>query len=167
MPQFDDDEDLLWEEEDEEQAEVEEDSNELDELIAEVDELSDTGQFRKAVRQWRRSIDRFSDEPRAYHHYGLTCFRLLEEEAAYQPNWDTEPSLVGLYEEASGALEEAVNLEEDNFEAWNILGALYALRENYREAIGAWERSLAIEPNQEQVREDLETVRHRFGKDRE
>ncbi len=165
MPQFDEDDDVLWEEE--EQTEEEEDADdELDNLIAEVDELADTGQLRRAVRIWRRSIDRFSDEPRAYHHYGLTCFRLLEFETSYQPNWDTEPSLVGLYEEAAGALEEAVGLEEENYEAWNILGALYALRENYREAVQAWERSLSTEPDQPQVVEDLESVRHKLGKGR-
>lgn len=168
MSPFDEEEDdVLWEDDEPGNGVADEEENELDDFIAEVEELTETGQLRKAVRLWRRSIDRFSDEPEAYFHYGLTCFRRLEEEAAVQEIWHAEPELVGLYEEASGALEEAVNLEDDNHEAWNVLGALYALRENHQEARKAWQRSLEIDPHQPQVKQDLKAILHTMGEDDE
>lgn len=168
MPRFDDqDEEELWDEESDEDEEEPEpdDGEELDSIIGEGEHFAETGQYRKALRLWRRNIDRFSDEPLAFHHLALAAFHVLEEAAATQDIWQSDSDLLGLHEEAVTALEEALSMDKDRTDSLNLLGALHALRENYKEAIASWERSLKINPNQRQVKADLKDAKKNLGSD--
>ncbi|CAN5439102.1 hypothetical protein BH09SUM1_BH09SUM1_32820 [soil metagenome] len=163
MP-FEDDpeEEFEWEEDSEEEsADIADaaEGEELQQLIDETEELSETGELRKAVRMWRKSMDRFSDDPVAYFHLGRACFRLLTEEMVHEDLWQANADSVGLLEEALSALEEAVSMDPAHKDAWNLIGALHSLRDNHAQAAEAWEKSLKIDPKQKQVREDLASAR--------
>lgn len=187
MPRFDDD-DEVWEDEDEEgvdpfddedddededdggffldeddddeeEGEWEEEDDDLANVIELADDLADSGESRRALKLWRKTIERFPEEHEAWFHLGRACFRVLEEETEHHEIWIDDAELMGLYEEAVGALDEAVTIEEKHFDSWNLLGALYALRGNWRSAIECWEKSLKIKPGQEEVEEDLENAR--------
>jgi hypothetical protein len=58
------DDDGIWEEgDDEEEESGDGNDEELDALIEETTEYVETGEARKAIRLWKRSMDRFADEP--------------------------------------------------------------------------------------------------------
>jgi tetratricopeptide (TPR) repeat protein len=169
-PRFDDDAEEYWDHDfssDEDEADDEGESeggDDLEALLARAEELSESGENRAALRLWRRSIDRFADEAEAHFQYALTAFRELEElSGGSEISWGAEPELVGLYEEALSELEEAVAIDDSHHPAWNLMGALYALRGNHESAVTCWEKSLEILPNQPKVREDLEASRDQLG----
>jgi tetratricopeptide (TPR) repeat protein len=162
MPTFDDDEEY-WDEDplEDEDEEEEDDVEDHTAIVEQADELADVGEFRKAIRLWRRSIERFSDEPEAQFAYGRTVFRLLEEEIVTEKWWVSDAELVSLYEECLAALEEAVSIDDQFLPSWNLMGTLFALRQNYESAISCWQKSLEIDDDQPQVRIDLEEAQER------
>ncbi|MCC5877061.1 MAG: tetratricopeptide repeat protein [Candidatus Sumerlaeia bacterium] len=167
MPAYEDDEEDYWDrdpmEDGDDEDEVEEGGGpeELEELIQQADELAELGEPRKALRLWRRQIERFIDDPNAQYAYAQAAFRLLEEEIVTEKWWVSDVELVSLFEESLSALEEAVTIDETHFNSWNLMGALYALRHNFESAIPCWEKSLEINPDQIDVKNDLEEARER------
>lgn len=152
-------------EEEEESADEEDGESELTPIIEQANELIEDSEFRKAVRLWRRSMDRFADEPEAWYHFGRACFRLLADDITHEAMWENDADNLGIHEEALSALEEAVSMDEEHADAWNLIGSLHALRRNYRSAAEAWERSLEIRPNQRQVKRDLADAKAELGED--
>lgn len=165
MAPYEDDEEDYWDrdpmEDDEEDEEEGEELEELPDVVLAADELAELGEPRKALKLWRREIERFVDEPDAQFAYARTAFRLLEEEIVTEKWWVSDVELVALYEESLAALEEAVNIDEGHYQSWNLMGALYALRRNYESAIPCWEKSLELNPDQPEVKSDLEEARDR------
>lgn len=166
MPAYEDDEEDYWdrdpmEDDEDEEEEADDGPEELEELIQQADELAELGEPRKALRLWRRQIERFIDDPNAQFAYAQAAFRLLEEEIVSEKWWVSDVELVAFFEESLSALEEAVSIDEGHFQSWNLMGALYALRHNYESAIPCWEKSLDINPDQIHVKNDLEEARER------
>jgi tetratricopeptide (TPR) repeat protein len=183
MPRFNDDDELEPEEgewegeelEEDEDAELEDEdleeedgaaplyddevSSELQELIDEAEDLAEQGELKKSLRLWRRNMDRYSDEPIAYYHLALATFRLLNEELMTSGAWDSTAELAVLHEEAITALDECLAMNKKFVAAWNLLGALHMMREEYKDAVKAWEASLELDEDQDEVRSDLEEAR--------
>jgi tetratricopeptide (TPR) repeat protein len=183
MPRFDKDDDAQdesWEKE--ELAEEEEDdddesgeeggsssfgelSDDLVQLIEETEELAEAGELKKALRLWRKSIDRFSDEPVAYFHMALGCFRLLSEEMTTGGVWDSTAEMAALHEEALSHCDECLEMDDEFIPALNLMGALHVLRDDHKEAVKAWKRSLAIDEDQPDVKQDLEEALNFLGEE--
>ncbi len=157
----DDDEDDLFADDDEDEGdwEDEDEDDDLNAIIELSDELAESGELRRSMRLWRKNIERFPEDPTAWFQLGRACFRVLEEESEHHDIWADDAELLGFYEEAAGALDEAVTIDEDHYESWNILGALYAIHGNWRSAIECWEKSLKILPGQKDATEDLKHAR--------
>lgn len=62
---------------------------------------------------------------------------------------------LGRLEEAQLQLRESIRLNESP-EAWNLLGTILAQQENYREAVNAFSRAVALAPGQQHYRLNLE-----------
>ncbi len=160
MPTFEDEEEYEWEDsDDEEEEEVEEEETDLDVLIDETEELVETGQARRAIRIWKKSMDRFADEPRAFYQLGWACYRYLEDELGGRETLAGDPELLPFYEEGIYSLEEAVSMEPDNQQAWNLAARLYLMRDKKKAAIEALEKSLEIDDSQDDIQEMLDDLR--------
>lgn len=182
MPRYEDEEpkEEHWEEEEETEASFDEDAVEDDDeeseeeaeetttdevleeiaaLVEESEEFCDRGEFRKAVRLWRKHIDRFSDEPVVYFYLAHATFRLLCEEVLSGGEWDSSAEATVLHEEILATLDEALAMDDEYVEALNLLGAAHMLRGEHAEAVKAWEASLALDEDQPDVETDLEEAR--------
>lgn len=165
MAPYEDEEDY-WEQDpadsdDEDEEGALEEPEDLAEMIDLGEQLAELGEHRKALRLWRRHIDRFSDEADAQFAYGQAAFRVLHEEIVTERWWNSDAELVTFYEESLSALEDAVTIDESHFPSWSLMGALFALRHNHESAISCWEKSLEINPDQDDVRNDLEEIREK------
>ncbi|MCC7392424.1 hypothetical protein IT571_08730 [Candidatus Sumerlaeota bacterium] len=164
-PRSSDEDDDSWSDssedydDDDDDDDDEEEGAEIEALISQSDELAERGDQRRALRLWRKNIDRVADEPIAFYQLALAIFRVIEEASATEEIWHADADLVGMYEEAIGILEEAITMDDEHVDSWNLYGALLALRENNEEAIVAWERSLDLDPNQKVVKEDLKRLK--------
>jgi tetratricopeptide (TPR) repeat protein len=181
MPRFEDDDqepqEEHWEEEEiegsdepdeeDEESEAEEAEDftsdevlqEIANLVEESEELCDRGEFRKAVRLWRRVIDRFADEPIVFFYKAQATFRLLCEEVLSGGAWDSSAEASVLHEEVLSTLDEALVMDSEYIEALNLLGAAHMLRGDHGEAVKAWETSLKLDEDQPDVEVDLEEAR--------
>jgi len=170
MPPMDDEQEegeALWEEdfeedEGDEDEEEEEGDEELALLVEQADELIETGEARKAVALWRRSIDRYSDEPSAYFHYARACFRLIEEELGDIEELADDSELLPIYSRGLSAVEEATAAEEENADWWTLLGQFYALRGKWKPAAESFNQSIELKPRQPAVKELLAKARERM-----
>lgn len=66
----------------------------------------------------------------------------------------------GKLDEAIGQLEAAIALSSKNVHYYNLLGTIYAQKGLFSEAIRAWERALAIDPDIEKAYENIDKARH-------
>ncbi|MFA6239675.1 MAG: tetratricopeptide repeat protein [Candidatus Hydrogenedentales bacterium] len=66
---------------------------------------------------------------------------------------------VGRMGEAVWPLRRCVKMQQDNFVAWNLLGSVYRGLERPQEAREAFEKSLAINPDQPRTRQVLESMK--------
>lgn len=157
MPRYEDEEEPDFAE-DEDEEEDGDDEQELDELIEQSEELVETGQARKAIRLWTKSMDRFADEPAAFYHLGLACLRHIEDETGGEP-LDEDSELMSVYEDGLTALNEATTMEADDAAAWTALGRLLMLGSKYQEAVECFEKSLELDENQRQTKKLLKEAR--------
>lgn len=159
MPRFEDEEDY-WEEEDieeEEQDEEEDDDEEgeLEELIDLSDEYIETGQSRQAIKLWRKSIDRFSDEPEALYNYARACHGYLDEQLGDEP-LSGDIDLSPLMDQAVSALDEATAMDPDKKAYWNLLGKLHVKNEKFGAAVEAFRKSLELDEDQSEIQLAME-----------
>jgi len=65
----------------------------------------------------------------------------------------------GLYDEALLNLKKASLLTQNDPVIFDHLGDAYFMKGNYREAISSWEKSLEIDPHNEQIKKKIEEAR--------
>ena len=161
----DEDEDDSFEDEDEEEYDdeevVDEEEDELEALIDEGEALIEEGEYAAALELFREACDRFPDNPWASYHVGQTALMMFTDGIENEPNWQDDDDLVGLHEEALNAFETAISLDEEYYPALNGLGALYILTRSPKLAVEAWEKSLAANPDQEDIEAALDQARSR------
>lgn len=170
MDAYDDDEDGFYDgdddfEEVDEDAEVEvagEEDDDLEALIDEGEALIEEGEYEAALELFREASERFPDNPLAAYHVGQTALMMFTDGIDNEPNWKDDDDLVALYEEALGAFDMAISLEDDYYPAYNGLGALHMLTNATRAAVEAWERSLAINADQDEVPTVLKQAKKRL-----
>lgn len=160
------DQPVLGEDEEEEEfddeAPEEEDEDELESLIEEGEALIEEGEYGQALEIFREASERFSDRPIALYHLGQTALMVLSdaiEEDGDHSSWQDDDELVGLYEEALNAFDVALSVDEEFYPALNGQGALYLVVDNRAAAVECWERSLEIEPDQEDISQVLEETK--------
>ncbi len=160
MAKFEDEEDLLWDDPEEEEDELEEtdEEDELGELIAASEEFVETGQSRQAIKLWRNHIDRYSDEPTAYHYQASAYLGFLQEQLGDQFLSSGEPELEPVFEQGVSAAEEALSMEPGQTETWNVLAELHLINEDLDQAADCLRKSLQIKPDQDEIREMLEEI---------
>jgi tetratricopeptide (TPR) repeat protein len=167
MPRFDDEEEYGWEDEEESAGpdDDEEDDDEvgLDTLIEVADELVETGEARQAIRLWRRSIERFSDEPEAYYHQARACYGYLLEQLGDEFLENDQEELLPIHNQAISALEEALAMEPDDAASWNLLGDLYRMKENWATALDSYKKAYKLDPDLPVIEDKIDEARDELG----
>jgi tetratricopeptide (TPR) repeat protein len=70
---------------------------------------------------------------------------------------------IGVYDEAAQVLDEALRLEPNDPMGLEVLGNLRYMRDDFRGAIEAWERSLQSNPTNHDLRANVEQLRAQLG----
>lgn len=154
-----DGDDLFEDDDDEYSGEEDAECGDLESMIEEGEELLEAEEYSKAIEHFTEAVDHYAEEPNAHFYLGLAYYSQLRELMENQTEWDSEPELVELYEAAVGSFDESVSLDEEHTGALNCLGALYCLRDNYEGAVKCWEKSLEVDPDQDDVERDLSEAR--------
>jgi len=121
--------------------------------------LAERHDFAEAIRTLMRAIERDPDQPDAHYNlavvYGLLAMSDLGDEEYFEDHVDEEILLQNAIEEYHRVLE----TDACHVPAHNNLGTIYALHGERELAIHELELSLEINPDQPEVREQLDELR--------
>ncbi len=163
---YDDDEDVEEVEEGEPVEEEEEETGEgatglgdLSSILEEGLSLAESGDLDEAIDVLSDAVERFPESPLSHYNLGVAQFMKLKEDLEHTEMWEDFSDEEGHYEEAVSAFEHALEIDPKFVGALNNLATLYALRNRAEDAISLWERSLEFEPDQPDVRADLDDFR--------
>ncbi len=134
-------------------------ADDYDALVAKGTELAEQEQFAQAIDILRQAID--TDESRVDAHYnlavtyGLLAMSDLRAEDYFEDHVDDEIFLQNAIE----AFQRVLELDDGHVAAHNNLGTIYALHGERDLAVHELELSLQIDPDQPDVREQLDELK--------
>jgi tetratricopeptide (TPR) repeat protein len=132
---------------------------ELDDLLAQAENLSKEKRYDEAVAVLNRAIERFPESPLPHHDLSVVHLVRLRADYEHLEIWEDLADDESFFESAVAEAETAIDLDGEFVAARNNLATLFALRGWWKAAIEQWETSLSIRPDQSQVREDLNAAR--------
>ena len=151
--EYDEEEDFLDDEyglEDEE-ADDDGESDDLDDMIEEGNTLVEEGEYEAALTIFREAAERFPESPEAVFRVGHAALLLFTDGVEETLNWRDDDDVSAAYEEALNAFENALSIDAEHTQALNSQGALYMVAENPKLAIECWERSIELDPEQDEI----------------
>lgn len=131
----------------------------LDEGLQRAASSLQRGQFRTAVEELRALCDLYPDLPQPFHDLGVAFMMRLKADLQVQEYWENLADDEQAYMEAHDAFSRAVENDPTFTSALNNLGTLEAMKGNLERAIEFWERSLAVDPTQPEIRQDTRDAR--------
>lgn len=114
--------------------------------------------YKKAKEIFEKAVALYPDDPVIYYDLGFLYKMMLLKDIEHLEYWEDAADEQVLMEEAIYFFQKALEINPDYINALNNLGALYAIRNDYDEAIALWKRSLEIDDSQELVKKDIEAL---------
>jgi tetratricopeptide (TPR) repeat protein len=68
---------------------------------------------------------------------------------------------LGDYKKATGFFERVLAIDPNNAEAWNNMGSIYDITEQYDEALNAYQKSIALNPFHEEANINLALIQYK------
>ena len=126
------------------------------EVMVELASLyGEENEIRRAVDLLERTLGIDPENAIAHYNLGVCYLKVLKSDLEISEIWEDKSDDEEFFELAIIAFQRTLELDPDFVEAYNNLGTLYALRGWNDEAKEQWKRSLEIDPNQPEVREDV------------
>lgn len=156
---FDGDDDVEELDEDYDSDDDELEDDDLEALIDEGEALIEEGEYHEALRIFREATERFPESPYAHYHVGQTALMMFSDGLEETSDWEDDDDLSSLNEEAQTAFDSALSLDADFYPALNGQGALFMVLGIQQSAIEYWEKSLSINPDQDDITEAVEEAK--------
>ncbi|UCE17303.1 MAG: tetratricopeptide repeat protein [Gemmatimonadota bacterium] len=112
-------------------------------------------EIRKAVDLLEQILGIDPENTTAHYNLGVCYFKVLKSDLEVSEIWEDKADDEEFFELAIVAFQRALELDSEFVEAYNNLGTLYALRGWNEEAKEQWKRSLELNSNQPEIRENL------------
>ena len=130
-----------------------------EQLVAQGTELAEKEEFAEAIRMLGQAIELDAEQPDAHYNlaviYGLLAMSDLKVEDYFEDHVDEEILLQNAIEGYQSVLE----LDDKHVAAHNNLATIYALHGERDLAVHELDLSLEIDPDQPDVREQLDELR--------
>ncbi len=114
--------------------------------------------FKKAKDAFTRAIELDDQNADAHYNLGVLYSKIFIADVTKEELWEDLTDDEFAFELATQELTYAINLAPDFIQAYNDLGILYKFRNIKDEAIKLFKKSLEIDPNQEDIKEELEDL---------
>ncbi len=119
-------------------------------------------EYKKAQEIFEKATKLYPDDAIIYYDLGFLFKMMLLKDRQRLEYWEDAADEQVMMDDAIYYFQKALELNPDYVNALNNLGALYAIRNDYDEAISLWKRSLEIEPDQEDVKGDIQAILDRL-----
>jgi Flp pilus assembly protein TadD len=134
---------------------LEADGENVEVLIELASLYGEQNQLRRAVELLNRAIILGPENATAQYDLGVCYLEVLKGDMEISEIWEDKADDEEFFELATVAFQRAIEIDPDFVEAYNNLGTLYALRGWNDQAREQWEQSLALDPDQPRIRENL------------
>ncbi len=119
---------------------------------------AEINEYKKAQEIFEKASSLYPDDAIIYYDLGFLFKVMLMKDKEHLELWEDAADEQVLLEDAIYYFQKALEINPDYINALNNLGALYALRSDYDDAISIWKQSLELDPDQEDVRSDIQAV---------
>ena len=137
---------------------LEEEPENVDVMIELASLYGEENALRKAVDLFEQVIGIDPENATAHFNMGVCYLKVLKSDLEVSEMWEDKADDEEFFELSIIAFQRAIEIDPEFVEAYNNLGTLYALRGWTDQAREQWERSLQINPNQEEIREDVASL---------
>lgn len=135
----------------------------LDDYIAVSETVAREGRLDEAVDLLREATTRYPESPTGRYNLGVALFLRVRKDREHLELWENLADDEQYAEEAILSLEEAIEADPKFIQAYNNLARLYALRGRKEDAMKAWTTSLELNPEQAEIRSEMEMYRDNIG----
>lgn len=127
-------------------------------MVELASQYGEQNEIRKAVDLLEQTVGIDPENATAHYNMGVCYLKVLKSDLEVSEIWEDKADDEEFFELAIVSFQRAIELDPDLYEAYNNLGRLYALRGWTDQAKEQWERSLEINPNQPEVRQDVDSL---------
>lgn len=120
-------------------------------------------QIKKAISFLKKAVNLDNNNPEAHYNLAVAYSRVLLSDLEIEKLWEDHTDEEELFELAINEYLQCLELDEEFTQAHNNLGTLYAMRDWDDKAIEEWEKSLRIDPDQPDIKEELEDLKGSSG----
>jgi tetratricopeptide (TPR) repeat protein len=135
----------------------------LDDYIDVSEQVAREGRLDEAVDVLREATQRYPESPTGQYNLGVALFLRVKQDREHLELWENLADDEQFASEAIDALEAAIAADAGFVQAYNNLGRLYALKGRRQEACDTWEKSLKLNPEQPEIRADLDVYRDKIS----
>lgn len=119
-------------------------------------------EYQKAKELFEKASKLYPDDPVIYYDLGFLYKMLLLKDTEHLELWEDVSDEQVLMDDAIYYFQKALEINPDYINALNNLASLYAIRNDYDDAITLWKRSLELDDSQELVRNDIQAILDKF-----
>ena len=128
-------------------------------LKEEAYQAAEKGDLHKAVELYEKASLLCSEDADIFYYLGVAYGELALRDISREELWEDKTDEEDYFENAVKNLLKAAEMAPKNYHAWNNLGLLYKALDWDDKAAEAFERSLKIEPGQEDIMEILNDLK--------
>ncbi|MDD3627963.1 MAG: tetratricopeptide repeat protein [bacterium] len=121
-------------------------------------QYGEEGRFKRAMEALKHSLNLNPESPAVHYNLGVLYSKVFFKDISKEELWEDLSDDEFAFEMATKELQEAISLEPNFIEAYNNLGTLYKLRHLDEEAVKMFKKSLELDPDQEDVRDELDEI---------
>ena len=133
----------------------------LDEYIALSEKSASEGRNAEAIVVMREGATRFPDQAKGQYALAMALMSGLKADLAHDELWESLSDEENLAERAQDALQSAISLDRDMWQAYRSLGTLLAVRGRIPKALEVWRESLELNPDQPDLEQDIKMYAER------
>lgn len=141
---------------------LEKDPDDRDALVEMAIVYAEDEDYQSARKYFERALELYPEDPVIYYDLGFLYKMMLLKDTEHLELWEDASDEQVLMEDAIYYFQKALDINPDYINALNNLASLYAIKNNYDEAISLWKRSLEIDDSQEMVKNDIQAILNKF-----
>ena len=133
----------------------------LEEYIALSEKSATEGRNAEAINMMFEGANRFPNEAKGQYALAMALMSGLKADLAQDILWESLSDEESLAERAQDALQSAISLDRNMWQAYRSLGTLLAVRGRIRKALEVWHESLVLNPDQPDLEQDIKMYAER------
>ena len=119
---------------------------------------AEKGDYKKAAKYYKKAVEKDEKNGEAYYNLGVLYGRIALKDISVDELWEDKSDEEVAFNSAVNYYLKAIEIDKKNYHAYNNLGILYKAFDWHDKAKECFEKSLEINPEQENIKELLKDL---------